>query len=71
MVEDEMKIATCAKTRVSNDPPTQEAGAKPRQNNDSETIHYPADNKQIIDNKQRLEPTRYGDWESKGRCIDF
>ena len=18
-----------------------------------------------------LEPTRYGDWESKGRCIDF
>lgn len=19
----------------------------------------------------RLEPTRYGDWECKGRCIDF
>ena len=18
-----------------------------------------------------LEPTRYGDWESKGRCVDF
>jgi hypothetical protein len=20
---------------------------------------------------QRLEPTRYGDWEKGGRCIDF
>ena len=20
---------------------------------------------------QGLEPTRYGDWEKKGRCIDF
>ena len=20
---------------------------------------------------KRLDPTRYGDWESKGRCIDF
>ncbi len=20
---------------------------------------------------QGLEPTRYGDWESKGRCVDF
>lgn len=21
--------------------------------------------------KQGLEPTRYGDWEKEGRCIDF
>jgi hypothetical protein len=21
--------------------------------------------------KQGLEPTRYGDWEKNGRCIDF
>ena len=23
------------------------------------------------DGPKGLEPTRYGDWESKGRCIDF
>ena len=22
-------------------------------------------------NKKKLNPTRYGDWEHKGRCIDF
>jgi|AP59_1055472.scaffolds.fasta_scaffold49594_3 hypothetical protein len=21
--------------------------------------------------KKKLNPTRYGDWEKKGRCIDF
>ena len=21
--------------------------------------------------KKKLDPTRYGDWEKKGRCIDF
>ena len=24
-----------------------------------------------IDGPKGLEPTRYGDWESKGRCHDF
>lgn len=27
--------------------------------------------KEIGGRKQGLEPTRYGDWEFKGRCIDF
>ena len=27
--------------------------------------------KRAIDNPDRLEPTRYGDWEKNGRCIDF
>ena len=22
-------------------------------------------------NKKKVNPTRYGDWEKKGRCIDF
>ena len=24
-----------------------------------------------INGPRGLEPTRYGDWESKGRCVDF
>jgi len=33
-----------------------------------------ADTKQVpkeINGPKGLEPTRYGDWESKGRCYDF
>ncbi|MGH8224973.1 MAG: DUF1674 domain-containing protein [Gammaproteobacteria bacterium] len=29
------------------------------------------DNKQEIGGPRGPEPTRYGDWEKKGRCIDF
>ena len=28
-------------------------------------------NAKEIDGPKGLEPTRYGDWESKGRCHDF
>ncbi|AKS42181.1 DUF1674 domain-containing protein [Wenzhouxiangella marina] len=27
--------------------------------------------KEIGGRKKGLEPTRYGDWEKNGRCIDF
>ncbi len=27
--------------------------------------------KKEINGPKGLEPTRYGDWESKGRCVDF
>lgn len=27
--------------------------------------------KEIGGRREGLEPTRYGDWEKKGRCIDF
>jgi len=27
--------------------------------------------KEIGRRKEALEPTRYGDWEKNGRCIDF
>ena len=27
--------------------------------------------KEIGGRRQGLEPTRYGDWEKNGRCIDF
>ena len=27
--------------------------------------------KSTPENSKRLDPTRYGDWEKNGRCIDF
>lgn len=31
----------------------------------------PSKPQEAIDKPGRLEPTRYGDWEKNGRCIDF
>lgn len=41
-----------------------------------EQTHQPSEsklkNKPVeIGGPKGLEPTRYGDWEKKGRCIDF
>lgn len=31
----------------------------------------PAPTPETAEKHRRLDPTRYGDWELKGRCIDF
>jgi hypothetical protein len=41
-----------------------------------DNTHQPSDTKprakpKEIGGPKGLEPTRYGDWEKKGRCIDF
>lgn len=40
-------------------------------NFDTEMDTQPTDIKKEIWGRKGPEPTRYGDWESKGRCIDF
>jgi hypothetical protein len=30
-----------------------------------------SEDKDEADEQETLEPTRYGDWEKDGRCIDF
>ena len=40
------------------------------------SLSHDADPKSTIESKEingrkGLEPTRYGDWEKNGRCIDF
>ena len=46
--------------------------------NENTDLEKPLENKDDIEIKpeeiggrQGLEPTRYGDWEKNGRCIDF
>ncbi len=36
-----------------------------------ESMTVPHPTKETGGRTQGLEPTRYGDWEFKGRCIDF
>lgn len=46
--------------------------------NENPDLEQPIENNDPIENKPEeiggpkgLEPTRYGDWEKGGRCIDF
>lgn len=41
--------------------------AKPLDVEDKDTSKMPKE----INGRKGLEPTRYGDWEKNGRCIDF
>jgi len=36
-----------------------------------ERVPAPAAPREIGGRKSGLDPTRYGDWEKDGRCIDF
>ena len=45
-----------------------------KQNSDSRTLQQQREknNRPVeIGGPKGLEPTRYGDWERRGRCIDF
>lgn len=47
--------------------PDTEKGLK---NTTKPTTHYPSGNPKDS-SKQKPNPTRFGDWEKGGRCIDF
>ncbi|MEW5009609.1 MAG: DUF1674 domain-containing protein [Cycloclasticus sp.] len=36
-----------------------------------EQSEIPAESAVEVNGRAGLEPTRYGDWEKNGRCIDF
>lgn len=38
---------------------------------ESKTTTKPSEKPREIGGRNGPDPTRYGDWESKGRCIDF
>ena len=55
MTEQTAETASTEAPQTTPDAATPEPAAKPRE----------------IGGPRGLEPTRYGDWERKGRCIDF
>jgi len=46
---------------------------KPAQNSDEGTSPSAENDAagEVTEKKEPLDPTRYGDWEKNGRCIDF
>jgi hypothetical protein len=62
-----MQIAVDPQKNSSTQPPVPSAG-----NVSSATAAtQPADGRREIGGPSGPEPTRFGDWERKGRCIDF
>jgi hypothetical protein len=56
------------------------APLSPKKSNDVDTERHAEDTDVALDEAERpreiggrggLDPTRYGDWEKAGRCIDF
>jgi hypothetical protein len=53
------------------DPGAAKTPASPREVPEREEVPGQRDTVTEIGGPKGLEPTRYGDWERKGRCIDF
>ena len=71
MTDHETNTKTAPET-VPTDAPTRNR-EKPDtpHHNDLETIPQPTDKEREYGGRVGPNPTRYGDWESKGRCVDF
>lgn len=57
---------TITKTQVGIEPASQKENS-----NESKKDAPVSKQTEIGGRKKGLEPTRYGDWEKNGRCIDF
>ena len=55
---------------TTNHPPVRKA-SKTNPKNDSVMKPQQTENKKEIGGRGGEEPTRYGDWEKNGRCVDF
>jgi hypothetical protein len=51
--------------------PAEKPAAEMQQVENPSTANPGAAMKREIGGRKGLEPTRYGDWEKNGRCIDF
>jgi hypothetical protein len=56
---------------MQNAPVNRDRGASETFSEDASCAALPYQKPQEIGGPAGLEPTRFGDWERKGRCIDF
>lgn len=62
-------LILCGLAEREGDAPVGIAGMAPGR--DGEPLAGPAERPREIGGRDGPDPTRYGDWEIKGRCIDF
>ncbi|MRG70970.1 DUF1674 domain-containing protein [Alphaproteobacteria bacterium HT1-32] len=54
-----------------SDTPSKEDASVPETGSDSRAKTTPAVERKEVGGPKGPEPTRFGDWEQKGRCTDF
>ncbi len=68
------KMAAARQTDRTGGPSTKDGGALDSENSVSETRPEPAKKspaRKEVGGREGPEPTRYGDWEVNGICVDF
>ena len=64
MADDNHKISSAISNRSDSAPPS-------NVDNNVEQVSDVTDREKEIGGRDGPDPTRYGDWEKNGRCIDF
>ena len=62
---------TKSEERTEQETPDKDAGGAAGPASADEAKPRPKKRGEEVGGPKGLEPTRYGDWERKGRCIDF
>tara|TARA_R110002049_G_scaffold93308_4_gene230753 strand:- start:2505 stop:2717 length:213 start_codon:yes stop_codon:yes gene_type:complete len=60
-----------ASREINGESPAPSSAAVPQQHTPAGTVDAANPAPKEIGGRGGLEPTRYGDWEKAGRCIDF
>jgi hypothetical protein len=67
----EIKIIVQNSENRTSDQPSSNRKAHLSSGKANDTLKKKSATSGEVNGPRGLEPTRYGDWESKGRCIDF
>lgn len=67
---DQMEFWDPQELPTTNNPPRHKSVPKGK-SSASEIFSKPTENKQENSARDDADPTRFGDWEKNGRCVDF
>lgn len=65
------KLSGILRPMSKTDPSSNENSSEPGGDEAAENTQSPDDRPKEIGGRKGPDPTRYGDWEKNGRCIDF
>lgn len=71
MTENETKSENASETVSPQRPDAVKTSTVKSKSIDKETTNQAIENQKEYGGREGLSPTRYGDWERNGRCVDF
>ena len=71
MTDDETKSKSASETAPLPEPDSTAASLLNEKRVDTKTTAQSSEKQKEYGGRSGPNPTRYGDWENKGRCVDF